>query len=146
MQKKPTLKEKLAIIAFAALVVGLLVGVIVLLDWLEVDLKWFRFVGWTGFVFGILAYGCAHDLKKIRSLSVFVALVSVHVVIWTVYLRSGSGFPRFFMVVAPLEVGIGALIMTFVGGVRPRLLRHRKYRPGGDFWTDRNDNEKQTGV
>ncbi|MGA2632295.1 MAG: hypothetical protein ABSG54_19035 [Terriglobia bacterium] len=142
MEEKYTLKDHLEAMAIAAFLVGSLVGLVFVFDWLEIDFKWYRFVVSTGFVFGILAYVCAHDLRKIRSFAVFVALISVHIAGWVVYLRSGGGFPRFFIAGPALEVGIGALIMTFVGGVRPRLLRHRRYRPGGEFWEERKRNRK----
>jgi hypothetical protein len=137
MEKKLTVKENLAMAALAALIVGSLVGVVVVLDWLEIDFKWFRFVGWTGFVFGILAYACAHDIKKIRTITTLVALLTVHMAVWVPHLRSGGGLPRLFVVIAVLEVGIGALTLTFVGGVRARLPSHRKYRPGGQFWKEK---------
>ena len=145
MEEKYTLKDHLEAIAIAAFLVGLVVGGIVVFDWLNIARKWFDFTFWTAVVFGILAYQCADDLKKIRSLSVFVALVSVHIAAWVVYLRLGGGFPRFFAggyALCLLEGGIGALIMVFVGGVRPRLIRQRRYRPDREFWGREKRNRK----
>ncbi len=131
MQEKRTLKEKLAIITFAALANGVVFGVLLGLEWHNVDYKkWFGFALFTGLVFGVLLYVCAEDLRKTRSLLVLTALLTIHVAACVVYLRSTSSFPGVFFFFAPFEAGIGALVMTFVGGVRPRLVRHRRYRPG----------------
>lgn len=144
-QEKATPKEKVAVILFAALANAVFFGVLLGLAWYNIDYeKWFGFVLYTGLVFGVLVYICGEELRKTRSLSVFTVLLAIHVVAVVVYLRSRKELPGvlFFFFFGPLEVGIGAFIMGTVGGVRPRLLRHRKYRPRGEFWTDREDNEK----
>ncbi|MGD0923296.1 MAG: hypothetical protein ABSA70_16260 [Terriglobia bacterium] len=144
MQEKLTLKERFQLIAFALLANVCLFGLLPFLDWLGVDVKkWFGFVLWTGFVFGVVVYACGHGMKRMRSLLVFGGLLTIHVAACVVYLRTRSQFPSlFFLFFAPLEAAIAASIMTTLGGVRPRLLRSRKYRPSGEFWTNRNDKGK----
>jgi len=133
MEQKTPATEKTAIIGIALLANALFFGVLFALAWYEVDYeKWLGLLIWTGFPFGVLFYACAHDLKKWRSRLVFTVLLAIHVLVCVFYLRSAHRFPNLlFLFVAPFEVGFAAVVMTFVGGVRPRLLRHRKYRPGG---------------
>jgi len=146
MGEKLTLNEKLQIMAVALIANVFLFGLLPFLDWLGVDVKkWFGFVLFTGLVFGVVLYACWHGLKRIRSLLVFAALLTAHVALCAAYLRSATRFPiLFFAFFAPFEAAIAVFIMTTVGGVRPRPLRHRKSRPGGEFWTNRNDKGKRS--
>lgn len=128
MPEELTLKERLQLIAFAALANGIFFGALFALEWHKVDYKkWFKFFGWTGFVFGVLLYACAPDLKRLRGLLVFFTLLTIHIVLCVVYLRSVSRFPSlFFLFLAPFEAAIGAFVMATVGGVRLRALRDRR--------------------
>lgn len=133
MKQKLTLKEKLQLIAFAAVANGIFFGVLLGLEWHKVEYKkWFDFLVFTGLVFGTVLYLCWRGLKRMRSFLVFGALLTIHVAICVVYLRSASHIPIvFFAWFSPIEAAIVGLIMTTVGGIRPRLLRHKRYRPGG---------------
>jgi hypothetical protein len=140
MEERLTAKERAAIITFALLANVVFFGLLFVLE-----AKWFKFIGWTGLVFGVVLYACWHGLKRIRSLLVFAALLTAHVALCAAYLRSATRFPiLFFAFFAPFEAAIAVFIMTTVGGVRPRPLRHRKSRPGGEFWTNRNDKGKRS--
>ncbi len=85
--------------------------------------KWFQFMVWTAFVFGILAFKFAEDLdEKIRCLLVFLALLTIHLTVGVLYVRTVTRFPNyFFLLFSPFEAGIGAFILTVLGGAR--LLR-----------------------
>jgi len=131
MAEKLTLKERLQLIAFAGLANAIVFGTLLTLAWHKIEYKkWFGFVVFTGLVFGIVLYAFSHGLKRIRSLLVFGALLAIHVAVCVIYLRSAIDFPIvFFAVFSPFEAAIVGSIMTTIGGVRPRLPRHRRYRP-----------------
>lgn len=131
MAKNLTLKERAALIAFAALANGIFFGTLFALEWHNVDYKkWFGFVVFTGLVFGVVIYVHAKDFRTPRSVLVSVALFTIHVAACVLYLRSVSSFPTLlFAVFSPLEAGIVDLILTAVGGVRPRLRRYKRSQP-----------------
>ena len=95
--------------------------------------KWFGFVLFTGLVFGVVIYVHAKDFRTPRSVFVLGTLFTLHVAACVLYLRSVSSFPTlFFGVFSPLEAGIVDVILTTVGGVRPRLRRHKRPKPKED--------------
>ena len=125
MEEKLTLKERIQVIAFAAFVNILIFGLLFVLDE-----RWFGLVAYTGLIFGVVVYAHAKDFKTVRSILVLGALFSIHVAACVVYLRGANRFPNFFFLFfAPLEAGIVDLILTTVGGVRPRLRRQKRDGP-----------------
>ncbi len=137
-QEKLTLKERLLLIAFAALANGVFFGLL-----FGLEKKWFGFVLFTGLVFGGIAYISDENLWKVRGLLVFGGLLAIHIAACFVYVNRATKFPATIFFLAPFEAGLVGFILGTLGGVRPRLLRHRKYRAGGEFWTDRNNKQKQ---
>jgi CDP-diglyceride synthetase len=143
-KKKLTRKEQLAVISFAALANAVFFGVIFALTWYEIDYeKWFALAVWTALVFGGLVYLSGHGLWKVRGLLIFGALLAIHLVASIVYLLSVSHFPNLlFLVGAPVEAAIAAFILGTIGGVRPRLLRHRMHQQRGRLWVTKDDSKQ----
>jgi hypothetical protein len=123
-----TRDAKFSLIAGASgvLVGGLLIGLeLVGIDWAGVYRTWFGFVLWTGVMFGLFGIAYGRHLKRLRSLAVFLTIFLVHVVLFTLYLRSADHLPEVAVLFGfPLEGGVIGLVMGTVGGTRLR----RSYR------------------
>ena len=106
---------------------GLLLGLeLAGIDWADAGRRWFQFVLWTGFVFGVVAYHRRGWLLKAKPILVLLALLVAHTVFLVWYLRAAGRFPNlFFLIFSPLEVVLIALVVGVVGG----HIRRRK-RPG----------------
>jgi uncharacterized membrane protein len=115
-----TKDAKYSIIALLSgiLVSGLLFGpALAGIDLTDFYRRWFGFVLWTGFVFGLVAYHRRRWLKKAKALMVFVALLTLHIVVLVWYLGPTDRFPNvFFLIFSPLEAALVALVVGVVGG------------------------------
>ncbi len=92
--------------------------------------KWFGFVLWTGFVFGLVAYHRRGWLVKAKPLKVFLALLTLHIVILVLYLRPVGQFPNlFFVIISPVEAALVTFVVGLLGGGVARRERPSDHPP-----------------
>jgi hypothetical protein len=116
---KATTKQDLKIAALAWLTIAAMFGFMGIMYWAGIDWeKWFGFTLFTGCVFGVMLYKYDASFKKARCALLFVALLAVHVTVWSYYLRPVSGFPMRLFFVAPFEGAVVAFFLVMVGGAR----------------------------
>ena len=86
--------------------------------------KWWGFAVWTAAVFGIIVMEYGGKLKKAKPLSLFLAMVALHVSVLVYYLRSEDQFPNwFFLFFFPLEAAVVAFVLVMVGDIASRRER-----------------------
>jgi uncharacterized membrane protein YoaK (UPF0700 family) len=110
---------------------GLLLGLeLAGIDWAGAGRRWFQFVLWTGFVFGLVAYHRRRWLAKAKPLIVFLVLLVLHIVVLVSYLRPVDQFPNvFFLIFSPLEAALVAFVVGVVGGSIVRRKRPGEQSP-----------------